>query len=138
MVMHKALVLTIAAVLLLGCAASRPSDAELATELDGYARLLADSGQTARSEEVAGYAARLREAETWNQRQAQAMREGRPPEGSFYLGFAPDQVLAQYAADLRGGGKAADAARVEELAAAYRAEQTRAVEALLRQRGMQP
>lgn len=47
-------------------------------------------------------------------------------------------MLAQYAAALRIGGKPADAARVEELAAAYRAEQTRAVEALLRQRGMQP
>lgn len=132
MVMYKALVLTIAAVLLLGCATSRTSDLALAAELDGYAGLLAESGQTARSEEVAGYAARLREADAWNQRQVQAMREGRQPEGGFWLGFAPDQVLGQYAAVLRASGKVAEASRVEELAAAYRAEQTRAVESLRR------
>ncbi len=131
-VVHSLGGIAIMAILLFGCVTSRNVDAEIATELDDHAELLAEGGETALSAEVAGQAARLREADAWNRRQARAMAEGRPPETSFWLGFAPDRVLERYAAELRAVGKAAEAARVEEPATAYPAEQARAVEQLRR------
>ena len=64
-------------------------------------------------------------------RRSRRAREGRPYQTSTYLGFQPDLVLRDYAADLRTIGRTAEADHAEALGRAYREEQTRAVNALV-------
>ncbi len=104
----------------------------IAEERHGRAEPLAEPGESTLAAEVAGRAARSREAFARNRRQVRAMAEGRPPETSFRLGFAPDRVLQRYAAELRATREAAEATRVEEPATVCRVELARAVEQLRR------
>ena len=61
----------------------------------------------------------------------QAAQEGRPYETSFYLGFAPDAVLAHCAEQMRKLGKRADAQRAEDLALEYCEDQVRTINELM-------
>lgn len=126
-------VLSLSLALLLGCATGPSLQDEVALELDSYARLLGEAGEADRSRDVAAQATRMREAQEWRQRQEQAAREGRAVEGSFWLGFEPDQVLRDYAAERRRLGQAMEAERIERLAASYEAEQRAQIERMLRQ-----
>jgi hypothetical protein len=129
------LLMTIAA----GCAGGGqpqqvPLNIAVANELDAYGRLLRQENQPKRADEMAARAEKMRQAERERREAQQASREGRPAATSSYLGFQPDLILLEYAADLRGRGQAAEAERVEALGARYREEQTSAVNALVRGR----
>ncbi len=118
--------------LLLSCATAPALQTQVADELDSYARLLDEAGQTAKSEQIAANAAQMRELQAWRNRQEQAAREGRAVENNFWLGFEPEAVLLEDAADRRRLGQAMEAERVERLAASYQAEQRAQIECILR------
>jgi hypothetical protein len=124
--------LSLSVFLLFGCATTPSLQDEIAGELDSYARLLTASGQPARGQEIAANAAQLREMQEWRRRQEQTAREGRPVEGSFWLGFEPNTVLRAYAADRRRLGETVEAERIDGLAASYEAEQRAQIERMLR------
>ena len=105
---------------------------EAADQLDAYARLLRETGRKAQADEMAADAERLRQSERESREAQRAATEGRPYETSTYLGFMPDRLLQQYAAELRRLGRTAEAERAEAVATRYREEQTRAVDALAR------
>src|SRR3954466_3024564 len=128
------------ALLATGCAGSSqpeqrvPLNTAVADEIDAYGRLLRLEAQPQRADEMAADAEKLRQAERERREAEQAFREGRPYQTSTYLGFQPDLVLRDYAADLRAIGRTAEADRAEALGRAYREEQTRAVNALVKHR----
>lgn len=119
--------------LLVSCATTPSLQDEIAGELDSYARLLDETGRSARGQEVAAQAAQMRALQEWRRRQEQAAREGRAFETSFWLGFEPKEVLLQDAADRRRLGQMTEAERVEALAASYEAEQRAQIERSIRQ-----
>ena len=127
------------ATLAAGCAGSGqpervPLNIAVANELDAYGRLLRLEAQPQRADEMAAHAEKLRQTERERREAEQAFREGRPYQTSTYLGFQPDLVLRDYAADLRAIGRTADAERVEALGRAYREDQTRAINELAKHR----
>ena len=128
----------LAAATLVGCAGTPPGtdssslDLVVAGELDGYARLLRESGRGDEAGEMAAHAEKLREADRVHREVDRAFREGRGYETSFYLGFVPDRTLQAYATELRRHGQTARAEEVSALATRYREEQTEAIEELRR------
>src|SRR5690242_8219227 len=121
----RLLTLLLLATLAAGCAGGgRPEHVPLriavANELDAYGRLLRQENQPQRADEMAARAEKMRQAEREYREAQQAFREGRPYQTSTNLGFAPDLILLQYAADLRAIGRTVDAEQVEALGARYR------------------
>lgn len=111
-----------------------PLNIAVANELDAYGRLLRLEAQPQRADEMAAHAEKLRQTERERREAEQAFREGRPYQTSTNLGFQPDLVLRDYGADLRAIGRTADAERAEALGRAYREDQTRAINELLKHR----
>jgi hypothetical protein len=105
-----------------------------AGQLDAYARLLRETSRAGEADEMAARAEKLRRAEQEFREAQQAAGEGRSYETSTYLGFAPDQILQQYAAELRSLGRTEEAGQAETLAVRYREDQTRAVDEMVRRR----
>jgi len=114
-------------------APASPSTVAAADRLEAYAHLLGETGRGDRAAGVAAQAGRLRDAERADRAAEAAFAEGRPYETNTYLGFAPDRVLLEYAAELRRLGRAAEAGEVEAVAVRYREDQARSVEELVRQ-----
>jgi len=134
----RTLVLLLAS-LAAGCAGTGqpdrvPLDIAVASEIGAYGRLLRLQAQPQRADEMAADAEKLRQTERERREAEQAFREGRPYQTSTYLGFQPDLVLRDYAADLRAIGRTADAERAEALGKAYREDQTRAINELAKRR----
>ncbi len=120
-------------VLLIGCAGGQTMDLVVADELDDYAQLLREKGSVGQANEVAANAEKMRESDRARLEAQAAFEQGRPFDTSFYLGFEPDSALRDYAAELRAAGRRAEAQEADALAARYRAEQTAAINRMMRQ-----
>lgn len=123
---------TLLVLLLLGCSTGPSTDLAIAAAFDDYSQLLHANGDTVRANQIASSAAEMRKLDQSRRDAQRAFEQGRPYDTSYYLGFMPDGLLREYAADLRTAGRPADAQEAEALAARYRNEQTEAVERLLR------
>ena len=105
----------------------------IADKLDDYAQLLRENGSMGQAEEMASNAEQLRAAERVRLEAQAAFEQGRPYETSFYLGFAPQAALRDYADALRAAGRTAEAQEADDLAMRYETDQLANAERLMRQ-----
>ncbi len=119
-------------VLLIGCT-TRSMDLTIADELDDYAQLLRENGSMGEAEEMASNAEKMRESDRLRLEAQAAFEQGRPYDTSFYLGFAPDAALRDYADALRAAGRRAEAKEANDLAVRYVGAQLFNAEQLMRQ-----
>lgn len=108
-------------------------DLTIADKLDDYAQLLRGNGSMGQADEMASNAEQLRESERLRLEAQAAFEQGRPFDTSFYLGFAPQAALRDYADALRAAGRTAEAREADDLAVRYEAGQLANAERLMRQ-----
>jgi hypothetical protein len=121
-------------VLLHGCATTPSMNLEIAEELDSYARLLQENGDTDRAREITANAETMARAGREAPRSPKGVRRGTALRLVLLSGFVPADILRLYAADLRAAGRTAEAQEAEALATRYEEEQIATIQRQLGRR----